>query len=79
MFISTQSPCNVVYPLHQNYLAGLASVDWEGLLARSTHPNADIVDGETREQILQSLALRMRQVGYLRRLPAGKLRTKCRY
>lgn len=75
MFSSVQSPLRPGCALQQKRIAGSASVDLEWLLAKNQPLNVDIVDTETREQILQSLMIRMRQRGYLRRLPVSKLRS----
>ncbi|MFM1843513.1 MAG: hypothetical protein RLZZ490_2256 [Cyanobacteriota bacterium] len=79
MFISTQSHHSTFAPLPQKRLVGSAKLDLEKLLALGDRLSGDVVDLETREQILQSLVMRMRQVCYLRRLPAGNLSQQFRY
>ena len=79
MFSSTQSPHNFVQPLHQKRPAGLASIDLEAVLTKSHQIQGESVDGETRQQILQSLVMRMRRVGYLRRLSVHKVCPQARY
>ena len=79
MFISTQSPRYSELSLQQTCPAELTSLDLEWLLTKNNYRNVDIVDLETREQILQSLVMRMRQVCYLRRLPVSKVRVMSRY
>ncbi|MEB3160446.1 MAG: hypothetical protein VKL20_03175 [Synechocystis sp.] len=79
MFISTQSRCNAVAPLPPQRFGGSAKLDLETLLAQGDRLKGAVIDLETREQILQSLVMRMRQVRYLRRLPVGNLSQKFRY
>ena len=79
MFISTQFSCPSVQLLTKKPLAELTGIDLEWLLTKTNNRNVEIVDGETREQILQSVVMRMRQVRYLRRLPVSTIRTTSRY
>ena len=79
MFISTQFSCPSVQSLHQKPLTELTGIDLEWLLTKTNNRNVEIVDGETREQILQSVVMRMRQVRYLRRLPVSTIRATSRY
>lgn len=72
MFSSIQSPQKFVAPQCPKHLTGLTNIDLETLLAEGDRLNAKVVDAETRQQILQSLVLRMRHVRYLRRLPVSK-------
>ena len=79
MFISTQFSCPSVQSLPQKPLTELTGIDLEWLLTKTNNRNVEIVDGETREQILQSVVMRMRQVRYLRRLPVSTIRATSRY
>ena len=73
MFSSIQSPKKSVAPQCPKHLTGLTNIDLETLLAQGDRlNNAKVVDAETRQQILQSLVLRMRHVRYLRHLPVSK-------
>jgi hypothetical protein len=82
MFMSTHSPSPVVLSLPQKCPAELTRIALEGLLTNSNDSNesdTDIFDLETREQILQSFMVRMRQVCYLRRLSISKIRVTSQY
>ncbi|MFN9176201.1 MAG: hypothetical protein ACK58N_17295 [Synechocystis sp.] len=78
MFISTQSPRSSDLSLQQKCPAELTSLDLEWLLTKNNYRNVDIVDLETREQILQSVVMRMGKVCYLRRLSVNKIRATSR-
>ena len=72
MFSSAQARCSTVQPLADKRLSGSARLDIEWLLAKSNRLEMDVVDGETREQILHSLMYRMRQRSSLRRVSIKK-------